>query len=1694
MKKLFKSALLLAVVFLSLPLSVNSAKKIKVHTLGDSTTTLQDEKSNKRGWAQMFTQFLTGDATVNNTAKSGTSSKSFYPDLWTNKTLPSVEAGDYVFICFGHNDEKAGGMDGDSLMAEMNAAGRTDLAQSNAASVIGTAPSTSYRYWLQKYVDDVKAVGAIPVIITPICRNQWDQTTGTVRRDGHFDLGAGCAIHFNTAYDGTNDMYVRGTCDESEDTYDYRRNAIAVAQANNIDYIDLTSITANMMNAYGQTWVSNNWFCQNVYDENNSIIDKGDGTHPSPLGASLIARACAQELQRKGILTEYLNVDAPILVNPANNYDFGKCYVGGNQLKEFSVAAYDIIPAAGTMTLSVTNGFEISDNQTSGFSNQLAINYTDGNLAYTYLYVRACPTTGGVINGTLTVSNGTETTVTVALSVEGLDVQGAKAASCVWNLYKNTTTNYVTTGSIHGFAESFSNMKVSGYAGDMTWPEGHSYATSKPAIQQVAIDADAWPTTEIDEVADRYVQFAIEAPQDTVLYVDSIGFWMTSRGTSNICAKVVYSRDESFAQASNIAYVQGFTAKTPVWYYTKPVEVLNPGEKLYVRVLPWSPGGKGTISLCDMTFHAFAVGPNSTDEEEGVQIPTASDTYIDWNECVLENANIENNGANIGSTRSNTVATFTLVNSVQQDYVLTFKTGASNGCTAEIDVVLTNSNTAEQVFADVANVLNTGSWTPSTKHEFEIANLPVGTYTLRLSTKQILSGSYAGNWGDLALYTLTDAYDVVPGTLRLSKGTYTGSIRTENDATNVGWIKNGDVAAHPFIVSQAGVYKLTLPLARYNESDIAISISDDETGVEEATAAHHIGANDPGVYTDTEITLLGAMTAGHKTMTLTFTSESSSYLCNYQAPTLSFFASQVAKITDITIAGQTVTKGTKGDFYVNLPNTYTADNVVFVPTIENATAVVTAVSGLTYQAVTVTDNGDGSYAVATPAGNRYTDVTIVLNTEEGTKSEYEQYTLHIFKEGDVALQSKSIKFITEQLNSTSTKWQYGLWELSTSDGSFGGWSGQAFYFNQNKGQEKHYTWTMPANIVVKQIILHEFHAGYDNAEGIEGEFTSMSSTGATTYLPAKHTYAYGDSSIYDLAINIDGHVAGTPIQFSITGGWRPIMWYEFVYEQYPYTGAPALLNKEVTVDGNNAVVTLTFNHEMQPATATVGSQSVHSANVNPDGQYSDDWNTLTFTVWGLDWNSSNTFTLASANGKDQDGNALSADVTANIVITAPAALETHAYDYVVSNYDELKAAIDAVNASNTAEDAERKVIFLKNGTYSWPDKGTKVNDASETKVISEVITITAHNLSLVGQSMESVKLMGRSEDDGHGSAMFNPKGKGLYMQDLWLQTEHWRSGHFNGRVLAINGNHEKAVLKRVALLGQQDTYLCGHRTYHEDCIIAGTVDYIYSGGDNYFQHCDIVLENRGGDVITAPGTSKAQYWGLVFNNCTIKAAPEAPDVTDGSFTLGRPWQNEPRNYWLNTTMEVLPANRGWNGMSGVYTHMYEYNSLNAEGNAIDLSVRENPSSSYNHYTPVLTDAQAELFTIKNVLGGEDAWDAASECVLLDAPNASRNGNTISWSAVNGARCYVIFQDGEYIASVAGTSYTLENVNPIAVYTIATANQNGGLGQPAEIKDTATGIESQVLKAGSDLQKLIKNGQLFIIRDGRTYNVLGHEVK
>jgi pectinesterase len=117
-------------------------RQIKIVLVGDSTVT------DHAGWGLGFKQFLApGKVELINTAQGGRSSLSFMREgRWTNAL---ALRGDYYLIQFGHNNEP--GKPGRS----------TDM--------------TTFVANMKQYVDDTRAIGATPVLVTPLTRRQWDK-------------------------------------------------------------------------------------------------------------------------------------------------------------------------------------------------------------------------------------------------------------------------------------------------------------------------------------------------------------------------------------------------------------------------------------------------------------------------------------------------------------------------------------------------------------------------------------------------------------------------------------------------------------------------------------------------------------------------------------------------------------------------------------------------------------------------------------------------------------------------------------------------------------------------------------------------------------------------------------------------------------------------------------------------------------------------------------------------------------------------------------------------------------------------------------------------------------------------------------------------------------------------------------------------------------------------------------------------------------------------------------------------------------------------------------------------------------------------------------------------------------------------------------------------------------------------------
>jgi lysophospholipase L1-like esterase len=210
------------------------------------------------GWGTQLGKYLNTNATIDNLALSGRSSKSFInPADNSNYAIltSSIKAGDYLIIGFGHNDEKADS----TLYTNPN----TDVTDTG-----------SFKYYLNHYYVQVAlAAGAIPILATPI-----------VRRDSS-GAYAGAKVHVTTNVVSGGVTYPGG---------DYPKAIRELGASLGVSVIDNTALTLALgqqifiaSGAAGtanlQSWVSN-------------TAASVDDTHTNIYGASYYSYLMANAL------------------------------------------------------------------------------------------------------------------------------------------------------------------------------------------------------------------------------------------------------------------------------------------------------------------------------------------------------------------------------------------------------------------------------------------------------------------------------------------------------------------------------------------------------------------------------------------------------------------------------------------------------------------------------------------------------------------------------------------------------------------------------------------------------------------------------------------------------------------------------------------------------------------------------------------------------------------------------------------------------------------------------------------------------------------------------------------------------------------------------------------------------------------------------------------------------------------------------------------------------------------------------------------------------------------------------------------------------------------------------------------------------------------------------------------------------
>lgn len=229
------------------PVAANA--QITIFLAGDSTCAAKlPEKRPETGWGERLeSHFKRGKVKIDNRAMNGRSTKTFISEGRWQAIIKDLKKGDYVFIQFGHNDSAK------------------DKGERYT-------PPEDYRKNMIRFIADVRAKKATPVLLTPVMRRRFD-------KEGKF-----------------------------YDTHgEYPEIVRSVAKEYKAPLLDLHRETETLIKLYGEE-KSRRLFLQLKPGENANYPNGiEDNTHFSPEGAEAVAQEAADEIARLKLgLRKYL--------------------------------------------------------------------------------------------------------------------------------------------------------------------------------------------------------------------------------------------------------------------------------------------------------------------------------------------------------------------------------------------------------------------------------------------------------------------------------------------------------------------------------------------------------------------------------------------------------------------------------------------------------------------------------------------------------------------------------------------------------------------------------------------------------------------------------------------------------------------------------------------------------------------------------------------------------------------------------------------------------------------------------------------------------------------------------------------------------------------------------------------------------------------------------------------------------------------------------------------------------------------------------------------------------------------------------------------------------------------------------------------------------------------------------------------
>ena len=284
-------------------------------------------------------------------------------------------------------------------------------------------------------------------------------------------------------------------------------------------------------------------------------------------------------------------------------------------------------PESGSLTIEASGELTISLDK-ENYVSSATVNYTGGTL-FQNVQVRAIYTSEGTKNDHITVKSGNTVIVDVPVTAQVISLDGGSEISATWPLNALPTCPLAATctGPVSG-SMTLSNMCASDYSkNDFVYDGSEDRVTMVRFHNGTA--KTAWPAGEIDENAERYIEFTLTAPSTMEVRVTKIMLDLAAHSTNTMACHIRTAVDEQFSNTELIyenTALPSNTSSAPATIAQlelTPTITIPAGETLHMRILPWhnlneSKSGK-YICVKNVVIQGMAFEPGEEpDPEEGI--------------------------------------------------------------------------------------------------------------------------------------------------------------------------------------------------------------------------------------------------------------------------------------------------------------------------------------------------------------------------------------------------------------------------------------------------------------------------------------------------------------------------------------------------------------------------------------------------------------------------------------------------------------------------------------------------------------------------------------------------------------------------------------------------------------------------------------------------------------------------------------------------------------------------------------------------------------------------------------------------------------------------------------------------------------------------------------------------------------------